>query len=269
MSGWIGKKIRIERIMDRKTRRTLIVPMDHGLTAGPLEGLEDMGTMVDLVAEGGANAVLGHIGLPIYGHRGYGKDIGLILHISGSTSLSTQKDYKIEVNTVNEAIKVGADAVSIHVNIGGADDAMMLETLGRVSRECREWGMPLLAMMYPRGENIKDDKDPSVVKIVARIGAELGVDLVKTNYTGDPDSFKQVIKGCMAPVIIAGGTTMNIKLLLEMAHDAISVGAAGVAFGRNIFSSKDPIGITRALSLVIHQNFDVNEAIRAVKLKME
>jgi len=77
----------MERILNRDTKRTIIVPMDHGLTVGPLPGLEDMGKTVDLVAEGGANAVLGHIGLPIYGHRGYGKDIGLIIHISGSTSL--------------------------------------------------------------------------------------------------------------------------------------------------------------------------------------
>jgi fructose-bisphosphate aldolase/2-amino-3,7-dideoxy-D-threo-hept-6-ulosonate synthase len=243
--------------------------MDHGLTVGPLEGLEDMGKMVDLVAEGGANAVLGHVGLPVYGHRGYGKDIGLILHISGSTSLSTQKDYKVEVNTVLEAMKIGADAVSIHVNIGGVDDANMLETLGRVSRECREMGMPLIAMMYPRGVNIKNDKDVEVVKIVARIGAELGVDIVKTNYTGDPESFKQVVKGCMAPVVIAGGSSMSVRELLHMTFDAISVGGAGVAFGRNIFSSKDPVGVTRALSLVIHQNFEVEEAIRAANLRPE
>lgn len=269
MSGWIGKKIRLERIMDRKTKRSLIVPMDHGLSVGPLEGLEDMGKMVDLVAEGGANAVLGHIGLPIYGHRGYGKDIGLILHISGSTALSTQKDYKVEVNTVMEAIKIGADAVSTHVNIGGKDDAMMLELLGRVARECREWGMPLIAMMYPRGENIKNDKDVNVVKVVARIGAELGVDIVKTNYTGDPDSFKEVVKGCMAPVIIAGGApTLSINQLLTMTKESIEAGGAGVAFGRNIFSSKDPIGVTRAISLIVHQNFDVDEAIRAANLKL-
>jgi fructose-bisphosphate aldolase/2-amino-3,7-dideoxy-D-threo-hept-6-ulosonate synthase len=227
-----------------------------------------MGKTVDMVAEGGANAVLGHIGLPIYGHRGYGKDIGLILHISGSTALSTQKDNKVLVNTVQEALKVGADGVSIHINIGGSADSAMLEILGQISRECREWGMPLLAMMYPRGENIKDDKDVNVVKVVARIGAELGVDLVKTNWTGSMETFKEVVKGCPAPVIIAGGDNMSIKNLLEMTKQSIEAGGSGVAYGRNIFQAPDPIGLTRAISLIVHQNFEVDEAVKAANLKL-
>ena len=235
MSGWIGKKIRLERIMDRKTKRTLIVPMDHGITVGPVKGLEDLGHTVDMVAEGGANAVLGHVGLPIYGHRGYGKDIGLIIHINASNILSTEKNNKVLVNTVEEAMKIGADAVSIHINIGGKDDSKMLEILGLVSRKCREWGMPLLAMMYPRGENITDDTDVNNVKMVARVGAELGVDLIKTNWTGDIDSFKEVVKGCPAPVIIAGGSEKSVLDVLTMTKEAIAAGAAGVAYGRNIF----------------------------------
>ena len=81
----LGKRIRMERIIDRDTGRTVIVPMDHGVTLGPIKGLVNMRQMVDDVAEGGANAVLGHVGLPLHGHRGKGKDIGLILHLSGST----------------------------------------------------------------------------------------------------------------------------------------------------------------------------------------
>ena len=269
MTGFIGKKIRMERIWDRKTKRALIVPMDHGLTVGPLKGLEDMGRMVDLVAEGGANAVLGHIGLPIYGHRGYGKDIGLILHISGSTAMSTQKDNKVLVNTVQEAIKVGADAVSIHVNIGGVDDSQMLEILGLVSRECREWGMPLIAMMYPRGENVNDEKNVEGVKMVARIGAELGVDIVKTNWTGSVETFKEVVKGCPAPIIIAGGSTITPLELLTMTKESVEAGAMGVAYGRNIFQADDPVALTRAISLVLHQDFEIEEAIKAANLKID
>ncbi len=268
MSGWIGKKIRLERIMDRKTKRALIVPMDHGITVGPVKGLEDLGKMVDMVAEGGANAVLGHVGLPIYGHRGYGKDIGLIIHINASNILSVEKNNKVLVNTVEEALKIGADCVSIHINIGGKDDSKMLGILGKVTRECREWGMPLLAMMYPRGENIQDDTDVNNVKMVARIGAELGADLVKTNWTGDIESFKEVVRGCPAPIIIAGGSEKTTLELLKMTKDAISAGAAGVAYGRNIFGADDPIKVTRAISLILHQNFEVDEAIKTANLKL-
>jgi len=157
MSGYIGKSIRMERIMNRENGKSIIVPMDHGLTVGPIKGIADnLGDMVNKIAIGGANAVLGHIGIPLYAHRGYGPDIGLILHLSGSTSLSPVTNYKVLVNTVLEAVKLGADGVSLHINIGTNSDPEMLEILGKVSRECRELGMPLVAMMYPRGENIKD-----------------------------------------------------------------------------------------------------------------
>ncbi len=239
--------------------------MDHGLTLGPIKGIErNLGEIVNKIALGGANAVLGHVGIPLYGHRGYGPDIGLILHLSGSTSLSPESNYKVLVNNVLEAVKLGADGVSLHINIGTKTDPEMLEILGRVSRECREFGMPLLAMMYPRGENIENEYDVQVVKIAARVAAELGADLVKTNWTGDPDSFKEVVAGCMAPVIIAGGAKASVRGLLEVTKQSIEVGGAGVAYGRNVFQAEDPTKVVKALYLVVHKNYEVNEAIKEI-----
>ena len=267
LSGYIGKKIRLERIINRETKRTIIVPMDHGLTVGPIKGIEKkIGEMVNKIALGGANAVLGHVGIPLYAHRGYGPDIGLILHLSGSTSLSPDSNYKVLVNTVLEAVKFGADGVSIHINIGTKSDPEMLETLGRVSRECRDLGMPLLAMMYPRGENIDDEYDVEVVKIAARVAAELGADIVKTNWTGDPDSFKEVVDGCMAPVLIAGGEKAGLRDILEITKQSIDVGGAGVAYGRNVFQADDPTKFIKALYLIVHKNYDVYEAIKELSL---
>ena len=239
--------------------------MDHGLTLGPIKGIErNLGEIVNKIALGGANAVLGHVGIPLYGHRGYGPDIGLILHLSGSTSLSPESNYKVLVNNVLEAVKLGADGVSLHINIGTKTDPEMLEILGNVSRECREFGMPLLAMMYPRGENIDNEYDVQVVKIAARVAAELGADLVKTNWTGDPDSFKEVVVGCMAPVIIAGGVKASVRELLEVTKQSIEVGGAGVAYGRNVFQAEDPTKVVKALYLVVHKNYEVNEAIKEI-----
>ncbi len=267
MSGYIGKSIRMERIMNRENGKAIIIPMDHGLTVGPIKGIENnLGELVNKVALGGANAVLGHIGIPLYAHRGYGPDIGLILHLSGSTSLSPMSNYKVLVNNVLEAVKLGADGVSLHINIGTQADPEMLETLGSVSRECREYGMPLLAMMYPRGENIKDEYDVQVVKIAARVAAELGADIVKTNWTGDPDSFKEVVKGCMAPVIIAGGEKAGIRGILEITKQSIEVGGAGVAYGRNVFQAEDPTKVVKALYLIVNKNYEVDEAYREAKL---
>ena len=243
--------------------------MDHGLSVGPIKGIDkDIGEMVNKIAMGGANAVLGHIGIPLYAHRGYGPDIGLIIHLSGSTSLSPESNYKVLVNTVLEAVKLGADGVSLHINLGTKTDPEMLRTLGEVSRECRYYGMPLLAMMYPRGENVEDEYDVEVVKIAARVAAELGADIVKTNWTGDPDSFKQVIDGCMAPVIIAGGEKVGLREILEITKQSIDVGGAGVAYGRNIFQASDPTNLLKALTLIVHKGYEVEDAIKETNLKI-
>ncbi|GAG53906.1 unnamed protein product [marine sediment metagenome] len=170
------------------------------------------------------------------------------------------------LNNVLEAVKFGADGVSIHINVGTKSDPEMLEILGSVSRECRDLGMPLLAMMYPRGENIENEQDVEAVKIAARVAAELGADIVKTNWTGDPDSFKEVVQGCMAPLIIAGGEKAGIKEILEITKQSIDVGGAGVAFGRNAFQADDPTKFVRALYLIVQKSYDVDEAIKELKL---
>ncbi len=126
----IGKKIRIERILDRKTGRCVIVPMDHGVSVGPIEGIIDMAETIDNVASGGANAVIVHKGIVGSGHRGYGRDIGLIIHLSASTGLGPDPNHKVLVTSVEKAIQMGADAVSVHVNVGSEKEPEMLHAAG-------------------------------------------------------------------------------------------------------------------------------------------
>ena len=237
--------------------------MDHGVTKGPIRGLEDLRTTVQKVVEGGANAVLGHIGLVKHGYGGYGRDVGLIIHLSASTSLAPDPNRKVLVRTVEEAIKYGADAVSVHVNVGAQFESEMLATLGQISERCDYWGMPLLAMMYPRGDKVEDEHDVRDVKLAARVGAELGADIIKTNYTGEVDTFKEVVRGCPAPVVIAGGPQMDTEReLLQMVRDSIDAGGRGVSIGRNIFQAKDPTDLVRKLARVVHEGYDVDEAMR-------
>jgi len=262
----IGKNIRIERIINRKTNRTIIIPMDHGLTLGTIKGLENLADMVNKVALGGANAVLMHSGMIGSGHRRYGKDIGLIVHLSGATNLAPDPNRKILVCSVERAIKMGADAVSIHINIGANEEPEMLQDAQKVVEASREWGIPLIAMMYPRGEKIKDENEPEVVNIAVRAGAELGADIVKTNYTGDIDSFKYIVKSVHIPVIIAGGPKMDtIVDLLQVVYDSIQAGGAGVAFGRNIFQADEPTKLVNAIAKVIHHNYTVEEVLKEYK----
>ncbi|OHD22100.1 MAG: fructose-bisphosphate aldolase, partial [Spirochaetes bacterium GWC1_27_15] len=249
----VGKSIRMERIINRNTNKTVIVPMDHGVSVGPIDGLIDMGKTVDMVADGGANAVIGHIGLPLYGHRHHGKDVGLILHLSASTSLSPKSNRKVLVNTVKNALRMGADGVSIHINIGDKYESEMLSDFGKIAIECSYWGMPLIAMMYPRGPKIENEKDLEVVKIAARVGAELGADFVKTNYTGDPKSFEEVIKGCPAPILIAGGSKMSDEETFLMIEGAMKAGAKGLSIGRNVFQHKNPTLFVKISCAMVHE----------------
>jgi len=260
----IGKNIRKERIFNRKSKRTIIIPMDHGLTMGTIKGLENITEMVDKVALGGANAVLMHSGMVGAGHRQYGKDIGLIIHLSGATDLAPHPNRKVLVCSVERALKMGADAVSIHINIGADEEPEMLQDARKTVEASRKWGIPLLAMMYPRGQKITDENDPDVVNIAVRAGVELGADIVKTNYTGNIDTFKEIVKGVNhIPVIIAGGPKIDTtEELFQMVYDSIQAGGAGIAFGRNIFQSKEPTKMVNAISKIVHDNYTVDEALK-------
>ena len=263
----IGKRIRMERIINRNTGKTVIVPMDHGISLGPIEGLQDMKRAIQNVAEGGANAIVEHKGLVVEGHRRKGKDIGLIIHLSASTSLSPYPNVKTLVCSVEEAIKLGADAVSIHVNLGNGQEKEMLKDFGRVSYEARMWGMPLLAMIYPRGEKIRDEYDVNAVKHAARVGNEMGADIVKVSYTGSVETFKEVVSGCAVPVVIAGGPKMDSdREILEMVKGSIQAGGAGASIGRNVFQHKAPTLMVRAISAIVHDGAGVEDALKLFRI---
>ena len=261
----LGKSIRLERIINRDTKRTLIVPMDHGVTVGAIEGLVDMREAVNDMAEGGADAVLMHKGLVRCGHRAGGKDLGLIMHLSASTALSPKCNTKTLVGTVEEALRLGADCVSVHVNLGDPDERIMLADMGRITDACDKWGMPLLAMMYARGPQIENGYAPDVVAHCARVGVELGADLVKVVYTGSMDSFADVVAACCVPVVIAGGERMeSTREFLQVVSDSIKAGGAGLSVGRNVFQHPNRVALVRALRAIVHDNKGVEEALALV-----
>ena len=258
----IGKEIRMERIFDRDSGKAVIVPMDHGVSSGPILGITNMRKAMTQVADGGANAVVVHKGVVARGHRKSGPDMGLIVHLSGSTSLSPEPNAKTLICTVEEAIELGADAVSVHVNIGNGHEKGMLADLGNVAHTASKWGMPLLAMIYPRGEKIEDEYDPAAIRHAARLGAELGANVVKVSYTGDSESFKDVVDGCSIPVIIAGGPKMDSdRAILEMVKGAMEAGASGTSIGRNVFQHQNPARIVSALCMIVHKGATVDEAL--------
>ncbi len=259
-----GKKIRLERIIDRNSGKAVILPLDHGAGMGPIEGLVNLRDAVDAAAEGGANAVVGHLGLALHGHRNAGKDVGLILHLSASTELNpVDGDEKVAINNVQTALKMGADAVSIHVNIGSETESEQLRNFGKVATDCLEWGVPLLVMAYPRGPKIENPNDVKNVKIVARVAAELGADIIKVPYTGDAKSFEEVVKGALdVPVVIAGGAKGDDLIALQNVEGSIKAGGAGVAMGRNAFQHKNPVDFIKATSAVVHEGMSAEDAAK-------
>ncbi|MBA3027277.1 MAG: fructose-bisphosphate aldolase [Desulfobacteraceae bacterium] len=256
----VGKRIRIKRIFNIASGKTVIVPLDHGVSLGPIKGLKDMDATVNMVIRGGANATIVHKGIVTSTNRTEGTDIGLIIHLSASTSLNPDPNNKISVCDVEEALCLGADAVSVHVNIGAKTESAMLESLGKTAKECNRWGMPLLAMMYPRGKDVKEDV--KTVMLAARVGAELGADIIKCPYTGNPDAFAEVVEGCPVPVVIAGGSKLDDEQTLAMIQGAMKAGAAGLSIGRNVFQHKNPEQFLKAACAMVHQGISAAEALK-------
>ena len=190
------------------------------------------------------------------------KHLGLIVHLSGSTSLAHDTNDKRLVCSVEQAIRLGADAVSVHINLGARTENQMLTDLGKVSQACQAWGMPLLGMMYPRGEGIDNPYDPQLIGHAIRVAMEMGVDIIKTYYTGDVESFGSILEYVDAPVLIAGGPQVDSDFkMFKMVHDALKAGAAGVCFGRNVFQSEHADLIAEALENIVHKDFGVQEAV--------
>jgi predicted phospho-2-dehydro-3-deoxyheptonate aldolase len=252
-----GKIRRMKRII-QQDNRAIIVPMDHGITIGPIQGITNMQQTINHLVEGGADAVVVHKGIvktvdPI--------NTGLIVMLSGMSNLNPNINNKVQVCSVKEAIRIGADAVAVHVNIGAQDEDKMLSNLGKVAEECDSFGLPLLAMMYPRGPKVTNEHAVEVVAHAARIGAELGADIIKTNYTGTIESFKQVTESCPVPVLIAGGPKCkSIGELLQTTSDSLKAGAAGLSMGRNVFQYDKQSLIVKALSAIVHKNASIEHA---------
>lgn len=262
-----GKEIRLKRIFRGHGKRCVLVPMDHGVTYGPLAGLEDLGRVTFAAAAGGADAVLMHKGMVETAYARQDIAAALVVHLSGATTFASGGgNSKVLVGTVEEAVKMGADAVSIHVTLGDQAEADMLRDFGLVSGQAAAWGMPLLAMVYARAPHIADSLAPGIVGHSMRLAAELGADMVKVPFSKAMKEQGGLIENCPIPVLIAGGEKMHSdRDLLQFAHDGVSAGAAGLSIGRNVFQHSDPGRIIAALCAVVHDGASVDEALEMMR----
>jgi len=254
-----GHSARLDRISTND--RYLIVPMDHGITMGAVDGLVDIESTIDGVTRGGADAVLTQRGVAPRVHSNK-NDAGYIVHLNGSTTIGPDESDKRVTGTVDDAVRAGADAVSFHINVGSEHEPDQIEELAELTADAERLGLPVLAMAYARGEGV-DETDPESLGHAVRLAEELGADVVKTGYSGDGDSFARVTESTRLPVVIAGGSKGTDRETVEMVRGAMDGDAAGVSMGRSIFQHEDPEGIARAVSAIVHDDADVDEALRA------
>ena len=245
----------------------LIVPMDHGITIGAVQGLKNIESTIDAITAGGADAVLTQKGIAPRVHPNK-NDAGYIVHLNGSTAIGPDEDDKRPTGTVKEAVRVGADAVSFHINVGSDYEPDQLTELAEVTSEAAEYGMPVLAMAYARGPDI-DENDPEALGHAVRLAEELGADVVKTSYSGDPESFEHVVESTRLPVVIAGGSRGSDRETIEMVRGTVDAGGSGVSMGRSIFQHEDPGAITRAIAAILHDDASIEEALERAGLAVE
>jgi fructose-bisphosphate aldolase / 2-amino-3,7-dideoxy-D-threo-hept-6-ulosonate synthase len=256
-----GKELRLRRLFPHK--KTLIVPMDHPVYFGPLPGIEDPRALVADVASTGADGVLLTLATMerVAGVLG---QLGTIARIDGThTRLGSHLIEIDQVSSVEYALACGADACVLNIYVGADNERELLRKLGNTAESCARWGLPLVGEMIPIGalaghygakEKVSEEVLTDQIALASRVGAELGADIIKTNYTGSPESFRRVVEQATVPVIVAGGPCgKSVADLLHTVEACLKAGAAGICMGRNVWQRANRREVISALARIVHE----------------
>ncbi|MFW6119899.1 MAG: class I fructose-bisphosphate aldolase [Petrotogales bacterium] len=249
----------------RNDNRSLIVAMDHGSAMNVFPDLIETKKVLEEIVDNGADALLTTFGI-VKNFWNTLKGTGIILRIDGGVSLlrAGSKQYN-QLFSIEDALRIGADAVGCMGLPGTDDESNTLNYLSQISANAYKWNVPVLAEMLPGGFN-KDLHSPENIALAARIGVELGADMIKTAYPKNMDKFKETVRGVYKPIVVLGGNKSgDAEELLKMVRDALDCGASGVAIGRNIWGHSQPGKMTAALSAIIHENYTVKQALELLK----
>ncbi|MDD5496090.1 MAG: 3-hydroxy-5-phosphonooxypentane-2,4-dione thiolase [Candidatus Omnitrophica bacterium] len=255
-----GMKDRLARIIKPATGRTVMLAVDHGYFLGPVRNLEQPRRTIEPLLPY-ADALMLTRGI-LRNCVDAGTGVPMVLRMSGGNSI-VGKDLSNEGITVavKDAVRLNVAAMALSIYVGSEYEHQTLMNLSKLVDEGEEYGMPVLAVTAVGKELEK--RDARYLSLACRIAAELGAHFVKTYYC---DEFEKVVKSCPVPLVIAGGPKLNTELdALKIAHDAIKCGARGVDMGRNIWQSKNPVGMIKAIKAIVHQNASVKEAARMLE----
>jgi DhnA family fructose-bisphosphate aldolase class Ia len=262
-----GKRFRLKRLIDRHGV-SVICALDHGMTSPKfLEPLADIESRVREAVAGGANAIMVSKGMCRFAEPGFAADTAVCMMLSASSRPQRDRPDIVAIADVEEALRLGADAVVLYVSLEGDDEPEMLRHLAEAGRECERLGVPLIAeaefpTTYASVEGLAQQYGFEYLQRNVRFCAELGADLIKTNWPGDGESFGRLVE-CAGglPMVLAGGSRITDRELLERQEAAMVAGAVGCSVGRNIFMHERPEAITRALSRVIRERRGAEEAL--------
>ncbi len=271
MSAAIGKKMRLKRVIDPHGV-SVICALDHGMTSPVfLDPLADIEARARETIAGGANVIMMSKGMIHQAYPAFSPTTSLALLLSASASPDGDRPRIVQIAEVEEAARIGADAVVLFTALGGDTEDAMLTTLAGVGRECATLGIPFIAeaefpTTYASVESLKQQYGFEYLRRNVRLCGELGADIVKTNWPGDEESFGRLIEAANGiPVVLAGGSRLEDDELLERMQMAMAAGAIGCSVGRNIFMHRSPEAITRALSRVIRERWTATKALDALR----
>jgi DhnA family fructose-bisphosphate aldolase class Ia len=270
VSSQVGKSMRLKRVID-PAGVSVICALDHGMTSPTfLEPLSDIAARTKEAVAGGANVIMMSKGMIRLAEPAFSPITSLALLLSASANPEKGQPQVIQIADVEEAARLGADAVVLFTALAGETEAAMIRTLAGVGKECATLGIPFIAeaefpTTYASVSDLKDQYGFEYLRRNVRLCGELGADIIKTNWPGDEESFAKLVQAANGiPVVLAGGSRLEDDELLGRMESAMNVGAIGCSVGRNIFMHKSPEAITRALSRVIRERWKAEKAIAAL-----
>ena len=261
-----GKKVRLDTMSQKG--KYLILAMDQGFEHGPADFNDiniDPDYVLDIAEKSPVGALAIQKGIALKYMDPFCTRVPLLLKLNGKTNIAKEHEPYSQVNaSVRDAVQMGAVAVGFTIYVGSPVEWRSYKVLGEIERECRDYGMPLVVWSYPRGPDVVNKTGREMVAYSARVALELGADLVKVYYTGDPSTFKWVVKsGGKMPVLVAGGTKKGGAAFLQDVSDIMQAGALGMAIGRNIWQHKHPVEMAKAIASII---YDGNSPENAAKM---
>ena len=266
MTAELGKSMRLKRVID-SAGTSVICALDHGMTSPTfLEPLADIRERTAEAVAGGANVIMMSKGMIRIAEPAFAPTTSLALLLSASANPGGSRPQIVNVADVEEGLRLGADAVVLFTALEGEHEADMIRILSAVGRECSELGMPFIAeaefpTTYASVEDLKQQYGFDYLCRNVRLCAELGADIVKTNWPGDGESFGRLVEAANGlPVVLAGGSRLADRELLARMEAAMHAGAIGCSVGRNIFMHRSPEALTRALSRVIRDRWPAERA---------